>query len=85
MFLSGGILKNVLAFSLQQGLLYSHQMLLSACFIVFLKHEFFVFEENSVLSEKDNTFVFGNEGDQKNLHSGGRNFSFLINLIEFLK
>ena len=38
------------------------------------------------LSQKSNTLVSGNAGEEKNLHPGGHNFFFfLISLIEFLK
>ena len=37
------------------------------------------------LSQKSNTLVSGNAGEEKNRHPGGRNFFFLISLIEFFK
>ena len=50
------------------------------------KNEFFLFEENSGLGQKNNTLVSGNVSDEKNIHSDGRKLIyFLINLIEFLK
>ena len=36
-------------------------------------------------AKKRNTLASGNEGDEKNLYPSGRNFFFLINLIEFFK
>ena len=49
-------------------------------------------EWNSILknwlvtkAKKKNTLISRDEGDVKNLHTGGRKFIFLINIIDFFK
>ena len=39
----------------------------------------------AVIRPKNNTFVSGNAGDEKNLNRGGRKKCFFINLIEVFK